>query len=289
MALVIQPSSTVKEVIPALDDMTRKFQIATIATGYFFDDLKTLNDYIFDVFTVNIENDWKPAMLGMRVSFKLTKKAIAEGLGDLLEKWGANEAEVASFKWTLENELLPTFDDVATATQNFFDKLDLLGKFFLQTWPQVINNWKIGMEDIKKGWEDLNKAFNKSVALDGLKFLQQRVDNPISSGFTKFVIENVDVPKHAKGGVITSPQLAMIGERGSEVVMPLEQNTGWIDMLANKLASIIATRNTTNRSGMAEDRPVEIVLQLGDAKFGKAVIQSINRLQQQTGKLMLDL
>ena len=98
------------------------------------------------------------------------------------------------------------------------------------------------------------------------------------------------IPRLAKGGVVNQPTLALMGENNKkEAVVPLEQNTGWIDILANKLASIISTRGTTNRSGMAEDRPVEIVLQLGDAKFGRAVISSINKLQNQTGKILLDL
>jgi hypothetical protein len=42
----------------------------------------------------------------------------------------------------------------------------------------------------------------------------------------------------AKGGVFTVPTRAIIGENGAEVVLPLETNTGWMDMLAAKLASI---------------------------------------------------
>lgn len=43
----------------------------------------------------------------------------------------------------------------------------------------------------------------------------------------------------AKGGVVSQPTLAMIGEAGKEVVMPLENNTGWITELAYKLAGIL--------------------------------------------------
>lgn len=42
----------------------------------------------------------------------------------------------------------------------------------------------------------------------------------------------------AKGGVFTVPTRAIIGENGAEVVLPLENNTGWMDMLAAKLAAI---------------------------------------------------
>ncbi len=40
------------------------------------------------------------------------------------------------------------------------------------------------------------------------------------------------IPKLAKGGIIDSPTIAMVGEAGKEAVMPLENNTGWITDLA---------------------------------------------------------
>lgn len=39
----------------------------------------------------------------------------------------------------------------------------------------------------------------------------------------------------ATGGIFTAPTRAMIGENGAEVVLPLENNTGWMDILAAKL------------------------------------------------------
>ena len=43
------------------------------------------------------------------------------------------------------------------------------------------------------------------------------------------------IPKLAKGGVIDRATLAMIGEHGKEAVVPLENNTAWIDELARKI------------------------------------------------------
>jgi len=44
------------------------------------------------------------------------------------------------------------------------------------------------------------------------------------------------IPKLAKGGIIDRATLAMIGEHGKEAVVPLENNTGWIDELARKIS-----------------------------------------------------
>jgi hypothetical protein len=47
------------------------------------------------------------------------------------------------------------------------------------------------------------------------------------------------IPELAKGGVISQPTQAIIGEAGKEAVLPLENNMEWLDLLANKLATKI--------------------------------------------------
>jgi hypothetical protein len=43
------------------------------------------------------------------------------------------------------------------------------------------------------------------------------------------------IPLLAKGGFVDNPTMAMIGEAGDEVVLPLERNTSWMDKLADKV------------------------------------------------------
>jgi peptidoglycan hydrolase CwlO-like protein len=54
------------------------------------------------------------------------------------------------------------------------------------------------------------------------------------------------IPKLAEGGVVDKATLAMIGENGKEVVMPLEKNTAWIDKLADKLSAKSGSKTTNN-------------------------------------------
>lgn len=86
------------------------------------------------------------------------------------------------------------------------------------------------------------------------------------------------VPKLAKGGVIDSATLAVVGEQGREVVMPLENNTEWMDILANRIAGVL---------GEGGNRP--IVLQVDGKTFAQIAIKSINNLTRQQGKLSLNL
>lgn len=46
---------------------------------------------------------------------------------------------------------------------------------------------------------------------------------------------HVSLPRLATGGIVTSSTLANIGEAGREAVLPLENNTEWMDILADRI------------------------------------------------------
>lgn len=64
------------------------------------------------------------------------------------------------------------------------------------------------------------------------------------------------IPMLAKGGVVDSATMAIIGEAGKEAVMPLENNTGWITNLAGQLAERggVGGGNTINISVNVETK-----------------------------------
>ena len=83
------------------------------------------------------------------------------------------------------------------------------------------------------------------------------------------------IPELAKGGVLKKGQVGFLEGDGDEAVVPLEQNTEWIDKVANKLADVLGGSNR------------DIVLQVDGKTFARASINSINQLTRQTGKLAL--
>lgn len=54
------------------------------------------------------------------------------------------------------------------------------------------------------------------------------------------------IPLLAKGAVVDEPTLAMVGEAGKEAVMPLENNTSWINELANKIGGKLQSQSVVN-------------------------------------------
>ena len=74
------------------------------------------------------------------------------------------------------------------------------------------------------------------------------------------------IPKLARGGIVDSPTVAMIGEAGKEAVVPLERNTTWINQLADKLA------DKMSNSG---DTPIQLVVKIGEDTILDKFIQGI--------------
>jgi len=81
------------------------------------------------------------------------------------------------------------------------------------------------------------------------------------------------IPKLAQGGIVDKPTYAMIGEAGKEAVMPLERNTGWIDKLADKLASKV---------GNAGGSPIQLVVKIGEDTILDKFIEGINNKNFET-------
>jgi hypothetical protein len=86
------------------------------------------------------------------------------------------------------------------------------------------------------------------------------------------------IPLLARGGIVDHPTLALIGERGKEVVMPLENNTGWISDLANTIGSVVAAQMAINQgrnadSGFHSDRRVQ--LNIDGFRIAEAIIDDL--------------
>lgn len=88
------------------------------------------------------------------------------------------------------------------------------------------------------------------------------------------------IPKLAQGGIVDKPTYAMIGEAGTEAVMPLERNTGWIDKLADKLA---------NKIGNTGSNPIQLVVKIGEDTILDKVIQGMRDKDFETNGEVFDL
>ncbi|HFL2474487.1 TPA: hypothetical protein ACG3R3_001317 [Clostridioides difficile] len=93
------------------------------------------------------------------------------------------------------------------------------------------------------------------------------------------------IPLLAKGGIIEQPTLSMVGERGTEAVVPLENNTQGLDLLASKIMERMNGLGTNNNT--SGDLTVE--LKMDGNKMGEVVIKAFRQMERKTGKTILEL
>jgi phage-related protein len=103
-----------------------------------------------------------------------------------------------------------------------------------------------------------------------------------SFGFSIARLSTVSLPRLATGGIVDSATPLIAGEAGREAILPLENNTGWMDDLAAKLGEIISV----NVMGAIEDSQeasndftVTTVVNMD----GKAIVEQTDRYRKRQG------
>lgn len=154
----------------------------------------------------------------------------------IIENLNQNIKDSVDFILDLINFLLSGIKLVFSALQILFTKdtdkvlrqTEKSVKNFVNSIIQMFENM---VNRVINGINSLISGFN-SIGFDLPDFLGGGSWHPSIP-----TIPTVSLPRLANGGITTGRTLAEIGEAGREAVLPLENNTGWMDDLASKLAS----------------------------------------------------
>lgn len=124
-----------------------------------------------------------------------------------------------------------------------------IGSFFSGIWSGIVSIFRnIG----QKIGEAVSGAFRGAVNAV-LSTIENILNTPIRAvnsligvinlvpGINLGRLPTFNLPRLAKGGIISQPTQAIIGEAGKEAVVPLENNMEWLDILADKLANKIGS------------------------------------------------
>ena len=159
-------------------------------------------------------------------------------------------------------ELWENFKQIGEGLQEIFQGvLDFLEGVFTLNWKKIWNGIKkffIGVWDVIVGSLKasvnlligaLNTVYNAicgviNACIEAINKISFTVPDWVPGlggkqfgGFNLQKIQPINIPYLANGGITTGATIAKIGEAGREAVLPLENNTGWMDDLASKLAS----------------------------------------------------
>lgn len=171
-----------------------------------------------------------------------------------------------------------------TAWSNIQGVFSNWGSFFSGLWTKIQNTFsglgtKLGdaiggavKTGLNKVISWIESTINRAIGLinGAIRLINQLPG--VSVGY----VNTLSLPRLAHGGIVDSTTIAMIGEAGKEAVLPLENNTEWMDKLADRIAA---------RNGA----PSQIVLKVGEREIGWASINGINQITRQTGELQLVL
>lgn len=188
------------------------------------------------------------------------------------------------------------FESAKEKAQNPFQKI---GSWFGDRWKDMqdalkeIPNWfknlfNDAMDNakniVKSGIDKLKSFFNFDWSLPKIKLPHFNISGSFSLMPPR--IPSFSVDWYARGGIFNSPSIIGVGEAGQEAVMPLERNTGWISILAQK----VAERMPVNNAPAGYSLPAgDIVIQIAGHEFGRVAIQEINKEHERAGQTLLKI
>lgn len=186
--------------------------------------------------------------------------------------WSTVSGLVAGFLSGFKNTMSPISNWVKT---NIIDKIS---GFFSGLWTGISLGLSALMGTLKTIWNGITGVFKTPLnsVVDAFNSVLRSINKikvpdwvpGIGGKGVNFPL----IPKLATGGVIEKATLAMIGENGKEAVVPLENNTEWIDKLASKI----------NSAGGGQ--PVQLVVQIGEDRIASKIIDLINEKSQMSGR-----
>lgn len=215
---------------------------STVGTWYYTNVIEPVNNF-FSKMWDKLKNGAKNAWDGIKNVFS----TVAQFFGDIFSK-----------AWSKVKDVFSTG-----------------GKIFDGIKDGIVNAFKAIVNAIITG---INKVI--SVPFNGINWALNKIRNVSILGLKPFdwisTISVPQIPKLAKGGITNGATLAEIGEAGREMVLPLEANTQWMDLLADKI---------NQRQGRSI--PTKLILQVNGRTLGETTIENINEITKQTGTLPL--
>jgi hypothetical protein len=105
-------------------------------------------------------------------------------------------------------------------------------------------------------------------------------------GGEKFGIDIPRIPRLARGGIVDSPTVAMIGEAGKEAVIPLE-NTSFVNTLASTLGSAVMAAMQMGGNSSAPTGGGDIVVQIDGTTLARIMNPYLEQEQGRIGGAIL--
>lgn len=193
------------------------------------------------------------------------RQMFGDVVGDIYDNFVSGLQDVLNWLDSTMKGIKANFNEIISFIKNVFSgnwqgAWQNIKNIFSNIWEGMKNTVKtifglIGKMAINIGktvGATISGAF-KAVVNGVLRAIEDILNSPIRAinsltdvinrvpGINLGYLNTFNLPRLAKGGVISQPTQAIIGEAGREAVVPLENNMEWLDILADKLVSKIGT------------------------------------------------
>ena len=161
------------------------------------------------------------------------------------KSWGASIASgLKTGIGNLWSKIMDAFTKVKTSITTWATSLLTYGK---AAGTKLANGFKEGFDGVK---DFIKKPINAIIGFfeSAINWIIKQLNKlsweipdwvPLIGGETfGFDMDTISISRLAKGGIVNNPGRgvpAIVGEAGAEAVLPLENNTGWMDMLAERI------------------------------------------------------
>lgn len=199
--------------------------------------------------------------------------------------------KIADMTFSLYKTKIETIRDARDARQKVWT--DKISDFLVDPNKTSTDTIKGAYNSAADIWQDKTASFWISVGVSGQNVydsIRTSFNNAMYNAEQKFrnsdsIFKNIKLPRLAVGGVVDSATLAVIGENGSEAVVPLERNTQWLGKMANMLASEMEYQGY-NPSSTSYSHTVSTPSYVGAENGNSAQIAEQNALLREQNRLL---
>ncbi|MFR1708925.1 MAG: hypothetical protein ACLSV2_08495 [Clostridium sp.] len=235
----------------------------------------------FKILWTNITDTFKNIGSWFSTKFTEAKNGVCNAFASITNWFSEKYKAILSIFSGVHNWFGNKFVEAKNAIINKFSPI---GKFFSDLFGNIKNIFsKIGTAVSNAMSGAFKGAINGvlSFAANTINGFIRAINGAIGlinkiPGVNISAINTMQVPRLAKGGILDSPTLAMVGEAGKEAVMPLENNIAWITDLAQKVSDRMPQGNSDNGFGDGD-----LILQVDGSVIGKVALKQLRKMQRQ--------
>lgn len=235
------------------------------------------------------------------IAIAIVTALVAVGVA-LYQNWDTVKARASAIWTSIKTTITSVVSAIKTGINTMLTAVS-------ETWTTIWTTCKTTVIDIFDGiWSAIKNVINSilggiesmcNAVIDGINVMINALnkisfDIPSwvpglggkSFGFNLGTIEPVSLPRLAHGGIVDRATALIAGEAGREAIVPLENNTGWLDMVSSRITEYIdrklsGIQGNDGTGSMTLEISIPITLELDGESLLKKLIRTKKRLGPQ--------